>query len=122
MSEARFHRSVADYLRHALKPPTVWSTIPSGGGGAIRGAQLKAAGLQRGLPDLIVMHPGRAGGGPIVLGLELKAKAGRISPEQRAMMDAFVACRAWYVLCRTLDEVEGALTFVGIPTHARVAA
>lgn len=118
MSEAALHKAVAGYLRVALKPPTVWSTIPSGGGGRVRGALLKAAGLQRGLPDLLVMHPAKEGG-PIVVGLELKTKAGRISPEQKTMMQAFTDCRAWYVLCRSIDEVEKALRFCKVPLHAR---
>lgn len=113
--------AVAGYLRVALKPPTVWSTIPSGGGGRVRGAQLKAAGLQRGLPDILVMHPAPNGQGPIVIGLELKAKRGRISPEQRTMLRAFHDCRAWYVLCRSLDEVAGTLEWCKVPLHARPA-
>ena len=121
MSEAAFHRAVARYLALALKPPTIWSTIPSGGGGRVRGAQLKAAGLKRGLPDILVMHPAPYYGGPIVVGLELKAKAGRVSPHQREMMQAFLECRAWYVLCRSLDEVARALEFCKIPVHARPA-
>lgn len=118
MSEAAFHRSVARYLDVALHPPTIWSTIPSGGGGRIRGAQLKAMGLKRGLPDMLVIHP-HWPGGPIVVGLELKAKAGRVSPDQKAMMQAFTDCRAHYVLCRTVDEVAKALDFCKVPLMAR---
>lgn len=118
MTEAALHRNVAAYLRLALKPPTVWSTLPAGGGGRIRGAQLKAAGLRKGLPDLLVIHPAPAYGGPIVVGLELKTKAGRISPAQREMMQAFLACRAHYILCRSLDEVKQALEFCKIPVRA----
>ena len=117
-TERAFHVQVAAYLRVALKPPTVWSTIPSGGGGRVRGALLKAAGLQRGLPDVLVMHPAREGG-PIVVGIELKVRKNRLSPDQRAMMQAFVDCRAWYILCRSLDEVRDALEFCRVPLHAR---
>lgn len=118
MSEQALHRAVAAYLRVALKPPTVFSTIPSGGGGRVRGGQLKAMGLVCGLPDILVMHPAKTGG-PIVVGLELKTKVGRLSPDQRAMMQAFVDCRAWYILCRSLDEVRDALEFCRVPLHAR---
>lgn len=117
--EAALHRAVAGYLRAALKPPTIWTAFPAGGGGRIRGAQLKAMGLQKGWPDLIVMHEAPKGG-PIVLGIELKAKGGRVSPEQRGIMQGFHAIRAWYVLCRSVEEVENACRYVGIPLHASV--
>lgn len=120
-SEDALHRAVAAYLRLALAAPTVWTTIPAGGGGRVRGAQLKAKGLHRGWPDLIVLHPSPTVGGPIVLGLELKAKGGRISPDQKAVMSAFAACNAWYVLCRSVEEVERACRYVGIPLQASIA-
>ena len=120
--EQALHMSVARLLRLGLKPPTIWTTFPSGGGGLIRGAQLKALGLARGWPDLLIMHPAKDGGGPIVIGIELKAKGGRVSPDQRRVMEGFAGCRAWYVLARAPDEVEGALRYVGIPFYATVGA
>jgi len=117
MTEAQFHKQVADYLRVALRPPTVWTTIPAGGGGAIRGAQLKARGLQPGWPDIIIIDRG-----PNVIGLELKTKVGKQSPEQRFIAQAFKDVEAWYILARTLDEVERALAFCKVPLFARAAA
>lgn len=69
--EERLHRAVAAYLRVALQPPAIWSTFPAGGGGRIRGAKLKAMGLARGWPDILVLYPG----GhmlTLVIGIELK--------------------------------------------------
>jgi hypothetical protein len=57
-----------------------------------------------------------------VLGLELKAKGGRVSPDQHRVMQGFADCRAWYVLCRSVEEVERAVRHVGIPFHATVGA
>lgn len=79
---------VAAFLRHALKPPVLWSAFPAGGGGAIRGAILKSMGLQAGWPDIIIICRGHAGYG-FVVGLELKAANGRPSPSQRAMEKAW---------------------------------
>lgn len=110
--------SVAQYLRVALRPPTIWSAFPAGGGGKIRGAFLKAMGLAQGWPDLLVMHPAAPGCGPVVVGIELKAAKGRQTPEQKAVSESFFACRAWYVLCRSLDEVEAALRYCKVPLHA----
>lgn len=112
MTEAQLHRAVAQFLRLALKPPTIWTTIGHGGGGRVRGAQLKAMGVQKGWPDILIIHSGS------ITGIELKAKKGRQSPEQRAMTDAFANCGATYVVCRSVDEVDWVLANALIPRHA----
>lgn len=118
--EAALHRAVADYLRLTLAPPTIWSTFPSGGGGRVRGAQLKALGLRKGWPDLIVVHPALHPGYSLVVGLELKAAKGRLSPEQEAMRGAFAAAGAWYFVCRSLEDVERALREAHVPIHSKI--
>ena len=107
ISEAALHKQVADYLDAVIRPPCVWTTIAHGGGGRIRGAMLKARGLKKGWPDIMVIAPG-----PNVLGIELKRKGGTQSPEQREVESAFHGCKAWYVLCRSVEEVERAVSFV----------
>lgn len=107
MSESALHRAVAEYLDVVVKPPLFWTTIAHGGGGRVRGAQLKAMGLKKGWPDLLIIGPG-----PNVLGIELKAEKGRQSPEQREVETAFKNCAAWYVLCRSVQEVDRAVAFV----------
>ena len=117
MSEHALHVAVAAYLRVALRPPTMWTTIGHGGGGRVRGAMLKAAGVQPGWPDLLVIHHDEAG--HRVLGIELKRKGGgRQSPAQREVEHAFHMAKCWYVLCRSVEEVENALRYVGIPVRA----
>ncbi len=121
MTEAQLHRAVAAYLHKALKLPTVWTTFPAGGGGRVRGAQLKAMGLQAGWPDIIIIHPrGKTGIESQVCGLELKAKTGGLSPEQKAFRIVFEEANGWYAMCKSLDDVEEALTRFGIPLHASV--
>jgi hypothetical protein len=118
--EQQLHKAVARFLRVALKPPTTWTTMPAGGGGRIRGAQLKAMGLQPGWPDIIVLDRG-----PNVIGIELKAKKGTQQPAQRMIAQAFKDVQAWYILCRSVEEVEKALRFCKVQLHAttmRVAA
>ena len=83
----------------------------------MRGAFLKAMGLAAGWPDIIVVAPG-----PNVVGIELKTKAGTQTSNQRAISLAFKECRAWYILCRSLEDVERALRFCKVPLHARVSA
>lgn len=111
ISEAALHRQVADYLGYQLKPPVVWTTIGHGGGGRVRGAQLKAMGVHKGWPDILILAPG-----PVVLGLELKrdVRAAKQSDEQVEIEAAFGQCNAWYAVCRSLDTVKKALAVVGI--------
>lgn len=120
-SEAQIHRSVAEYLAGALKPPTIWTTIGHGGGGRVRGAQLKAMGVQKGWPDILVMYSPDDRIACGVLGIELKAEGKYQKPEQRAVEAAFKDCHAWYVLCRSVEEVEKALRFCKVPLSASVA-
>jgi hypothetical protein len=124
--EQALHLAAAQYLRLALRPPTVWSTFPAGGGGRVRGAILKAAGMAAGWPDLLVLHPAPVGmiGGiaAIVVGLELKAGKGRASPAQVAMAAQFEAANAAYEFCWSLEDIQHALRTNGIPLHATVAA
>jgi hypothetical protein len=121
--EHDLHRAVADYLRVALKPPTIWTTIGHGGGGRVRGAMLKAAGVQKGWPDILIMHyAGMSYRGVKVVGIELKAAKGRLSPAQKATDSAFFGVGAHYFIARSVDEVEGFLRGVGIPLHATLTA
>lgn len=118
--EAALHRSVANFLRTALKPPTLFTTFPAGGGGKVRGAQLKALGMAKGWPDLIVIHPALHPGYTLLVGLELKARRGRLSPEQIAMQGAFGRAGAFYFVCRSVEDVEAALWEAQVPLHASV--
>jgi hypothetical protein len=56
--------------------------------------------------------------GPNVIGIELKAKRGSQQPAQRMIAQAFKDVQAWYILCRSVDEVEKALRFCKVPLHA----
>jgi len=114
--------AAAQYLRLALRPPTVWFAIDHGAGRMAPAAAglLKARGGRRGVPDILVMHPD--GMLTAVLGVELKAGKGRASAEQGAMAAAFDLANAHYIFCRSLEEVEGAVVTAGIPLFATVGA
>jgi len=118
--EARLHRAVAAFLSVAIKPPTMWTTIGHGGGGRVRGAQLKAMGVQPGWPDIIVLHPNNILS-CIVAGIELKAAKGAQSKSQKILAHSFNMTGANYSVCRTLEQVERALMDCNIPLHARTA-
>jgi hypothetical protein len=120
--EQQLQISVARFLDLALRPPTIWTAFPAGGGGRMRGAFLKAMGLKAGWPDLLVIHPRRTGpmgsNACTLLGIELKAARGRASPAQLAMCKAFEDAGGDLFIARSIDEVEGFLRGVGIPLHA----
>lgn len=117
--ERELHAAVADFLRLAVRPPTLWTTIGHGGGGLERGRMLARLGLRRGFPDILVLHPDY-GGTTLVLGLELKTAIGKQSAAQREIEQAFAACEANYALCRSIDDVAQALRDAGIPMHAKM--
>ncbi len=118
--EAQLHRAVAAYLRLALKPPTIWTTIGHGGGGKVRGAQLKGLGMQAGWPDILVLHPSNdMATDCTILGIELKAPKGVQSADQKAIERAFDRANAFYRVCRSLRDVDSALAEAGIEMHAR---
>lgn len=107
--EQAFHCAVARYLTFALPPQFFWSTIPSGGGGLIRGANLKRAGLKPGLPDLVIFKPSVfaiAEQGPFTLWLELKAKSGSLSSEQRQVHKALEALGHRVEVAKSIERVE----------------
>jgi hypothetical protein len=60
LTEQQLHRACAEYLAWALKPPSWWTTFPSGGGGAVRGKILRGLGLKPGVPDLEIVYCGIA--------------------------------------------------------------
>lgn len=116
--EQQLQIQVARYLDLALRPPTIWTAFPAGGGGKVRGALLKAMGLKAGWPDVIVMHRFRDTLWPVFLGMELKVGKGRQSPAQKDIAESFKAIGALYKVCRSLDDVEWALMDAGLPVFA----
>src|SRR6185312_13501021 len=99
MREAQLHKEVADFLAVALRPPTFWTTFPAGGGGLVRGRQLKRAGLKAGFPDLLIIHEGKA------FGIELKAPGKYLEPHQREMHAALLLAGMPVYTARSKEEI-----------------
>lgn len=119
MRERDLHRAVADYLNVALQPPTFWTTI---GHGAFlgearlkRGAQMKRAGVKAGVPDILIVHDGRA------FWIELKTQRGRVSADQLRVAEALNNAGCGWAVCRGVEDVEMWLVAWRIPTRARAA-
>lgn len=116
MTEAQLHRAVAYYLAASLPSDVVWTTFPAGGGGKVRGAQLKSRGLRPGWPDVQLIYKGQ------FIGLELKTEKGALSDDQRACLAAIKKAGGIVFVCRNLDGVAFSLYQCGIPLRARVMA
>ena len=67
---------IVEMLRKKLKKKVLFTAFPAGGGGRVRGAKLKKAGLQAGWPDIQFIYQGA------YYGLEIKTTTGRLSPAQ----------------------------------------
>lgn len=107
--EAALHRAVAQYLSLVLPQGcgVFFSTFPSGGGGRIRGAQLKAMGLKSGVPDLMLIHEGR------YYGIELKAGTA-LSVAQHERRDEIHQAGGQVAVARSIDQVKEHLSRWGI--------
>ena len=114
-TEQSLHISVAQYLILALDPKIPWTTIGHGGGGAVRGAILKAMGVKPGWPDIMIFVLPR----PIFL--ELKSKKGSTSPAQLAIHHLLRSRGAATYVCRSVEEVIDVLTLEGLPLRAKIA-
>lgn len=109
--ELATHRAVAEYLQAVLPPSVFWTTFPAGGGGRARGAQLKAIGLQAGVPDILVIYCGRT------YFIELKAPRGRLSEAQETCHPRIWEAGAPVGIAKSVDDVRSLLAGWGIPTR-----
>jgi hypothetical protein len=103
-SEAQLHAAVSDYLDVAL-PKTAWfTTFPLGGGGAIRGAQLKRRGTKAGTPDVLIVYRGT----PYFIELK-RMKGGVVSEKQSECHVDLMAAGARVAICKSVEEVASVL-------------
>jgi len=100
-----------------LPTPRIARALLDLASGATReAARMSGLGLRAGVPDLEVIHRGRA------LFIELKAKRGVMSQAQRDMLRLLGFCGCRVMLCRSVPEVEAALLAAGVPLRASVSA
>jgi len=131
--EAALQRAVAQYLTLVLDKSVVWSAIGHGGGGKVRGAQLKAMGVKAGMPDIYITYDAPQSSTalsfiptyetePKTLWIELKSEKGRPSKEQISFATRVRQLGHYCYLCRSLDEVIKTLKDCDVPTKARKVA
>lgn len=107
-SEHKLQVALIDYLAFALRPELECRAIPNGEKRHIRVAQrLKNEGVRRGTPDIFICLPeGR------VAWLEMKAKKGVLSDDQKAFRDKVVALGHHFGVAKTIDEALEFLTSI----------
>ena len=103
MSELNTHIHIAKYLNAALGDRFFWTTIPAGGGGLIRGKQLKDKGYKAGVPDILLVKESRA------YWIEMKDKNGKLSGQQKNIIPILEHHGMPTAVCRDVYEVEGFL-------------
>jgi hypothetical protein len=118
MTEAQFHRTVADYLDWCLLPPAWYTTFPAGWfKGKVTGGILRGAGLKAGMPDILIWYNG------FTIGMELKTPRGRLSEAQRSTRKRLEQAGVKYIVCRDLQDVVNNLEMLQIPLRrSRLAA
>lgn len=82
----------------------IWFHVPNGGGRSrAEGGILKAMGVKRGVPDIVIILPsGKAAF------IELKAGKGTLTTEQKAFRDSLGEDAHW-AEAKSLEEVSGLL-------------
>jgi hypothetical protein len=126
ITELQLHRSVAELLDYVLMQPVVWTTFPAGWGklGKATAGQLYAAGLKRGLPDILIWtirgNKKYDYKDPVCIGLELKVGKNIASPAQHELFNALREVGVDVYLCRSIDDVIDALDDAGIPRRGLV--
>ena len=116
MKEEALQRQVAEFLDRFLPDGALWFHCPNGGHrNRVVAAKLKAQGVKRGVPDVIILWEGRAHF------IELKAPRGRLTPEQRAFRDNVHAQGCPWFVCWSFQEVAD-ICEAWFPMKARLAA
>lgn len=113
VTEASFHKTVADLLDWVLLPPALWTTFPAGWGklGKATAGRLHGSGLKAGFPDILIFFNGRC------TGLELKVPGGKISEKQRGMHLLLAQAGVRVYVCYDTDEVIAALRQASLPVR-----
>ncbi len=102
--EFRLHCAIARILRDHISPGWSYTHLPFGEKRAPATAgRLKAMGVTPGWPDLMLIGPRR------IYFLELKRRAGRLSPHQAVRADALMAAGAGYCVAASFDDAVSIL-------------
>lgn len=113
VSESQIQVAVIAHLRAYAWPDVVFWHVPNGGARSkAEAARFKAQGVVAGIQDIHILHNRR------LLVLELKTERGRLSPEQRTMLDRMSAAGAVTAVAYGLDQALAILKAWGVLRRA----
>jgi hypothetical protein len=120
--EDYLQKSVAEFLRLALKKPDRFWFCPNGGNlSKAQAGKFKAMGLTAGVPDLhFIWASGSRRQFPCYGTIELKAGKNDATAEQLAFQKDMTAIGWPHAECRTVEQVETTLRSWEVPLHATV--
>ena len=105
--EHRLQVACVKWLR-LQHPDLLCFAIPNGGArNAVTGARLKAEGVLAGVPDLMLAEPRGYWAGLFV---EMKTEKGKLSTEQKQMMQTLIKKGYYFAVCRSFDEFRQIVT------------
>lgn len=119
--EFALHEQIADAFRLELAPAgriskdgvVFWSVDIAAYSGSAPGIRTRR-GVVAGIPDMIVLYRGRA------YFIEIKAEDGSVSPAQRDVAFAILACGSRYAVVRSAAEALACLDAWEIPHAKRI--
>lgn len=116
--EEQLQRAVCDLLAiYEAKHLLAYCHVPSGGYRTPAEAGiLKAMGVKRGIPDLLIWTPNAHS-----FGIELKGPKGRESDAQILFRSTLESLGHRVYVCWSLDEVEAALRLERVPAVGKIA-
>lgn len=132
-NEHAIHVSIARFLEIALPAGAIFYAVPNGGhldakvytdaAGKRRrhspaAYKLKREGLKAGVADLIIQDPVEGSPWARVIGLEVKAEAGRQNPNQKDWAAEFTAANGRYFIVRSVEDAAAALQAAGVKLRA----
>lgn len=107
--EESLQRAVADYLDTVLPQGYKWFHPPNGGGRSkAEAGALRAQGVKRGVPDVIIVGDGK------LYAVELKVGKNTISTEQMEWLDHFRENGFEAGVAKSVDDVRAFLKGAGI--------
>jgi hypothetical protein len=114
--------AVAHMLELVLEPELTWWTAIDHAAqlSARYGADRKRRGVKRGLPDFLLLYREPLQAMANVMGLELKANKGRLSPEQKEVGGAWLAMGHGVYVARSLEDVQKILDHCRVPMRRRM--
>ena len=110
--EQDFQRALVSLLNIAFPKTVQFFHVPNGGGRSrIEAGILHGQGVKAGVPDLIIVHNGKA------FGLELKSEGGNLSDSQRTMFPKLREAGMRIEVARTMDEALSHILDMQIPMN-----